>query len=71
MTPLLRLVYLTIKLEVEHAMIDWNGLYLETYLAILPVSVKHTNISTLLSKAMLQAVEANISTDENFFAFFT
>ncbi len=58
------------KLLVEHEMIDWKGLYFETYRAILPVSVKQTNKSTLLSNAMLQAVDANISVDDIFFAFF-
>jgi hypothetical protein len=51
---------------VEHAKILWKGLYLATYLAILPVSVRQTKISTLLSMAILQAVVAKRSTVERF-----
>ena len=53
---------MTTALDVEQARIGWKGLYLATYLAILPFSVKQMNISTLLSKAMLHAVVANKST---------
>ena len=66
MTPLERLTCLTTALEVEHARIDWNGLYFATNLAIFPVSVKHTKMSTLLSRAMLQAVVASTSTADTF-----
>jgi hypothetical protein len=55
---------------VEQARILWKGLYLATYLAILPVSVRHTNISTLLSIAILQAVVARRSTVERFLELF-
>jgi hypothetical protein len=48
----------------------WNGLYLDTNLAILPLSVRHTNISTLFSRAILQAVVARMSVAEADLAFF-
>lgn len=48
MTPLDRLHYLTVQLDVEQARIGWNGLYLAINLAILPVWVRQTNMSTLL-----------------------
>ena len=70
MTPLVKLDYFTTALEVEQANIDWKGLYLATYLAILPVSVKQTKISTLLSNAILQAVVARTSTVLHFLALF-
>lgn len=64
MTPLETLTCFTTALEVEQAKIGWKGLYLATYLAILPFSVKQMKISTLLSNAILQAVVANKSTGD-------
>ena len=69
MTPLVMFTCLTTAVVVEHAKIVWKGLYLATYLAILPFSVKHTNKSTLLSRAMLHAVVAKVSNGLHCLAF--
>jgi len=70
MTPLVIFTCLTTAELVEQARILWKGLYLATYLAILPVSVRQTNISTLLSIAIVQAVVAIKSTDDKFLELF-
>ena len=66
--PLDKLTCLTTVLDVEHARIGWKGLYLAMNFAILPVSVRHMKMSTLLSRAMLQAVVASMSTAETFYS---
>lgn len=58
----------TTAVEVEHARIGWKGRYLATYLLIFPLSVRQINISTLFSKAMLQAVVARASVGVSFLA---
>jgi hypothetical protein len=48
----------------------WKGLYLLTNLAIFPVSVRQMKRSTLLSRAMLQAVVDKRSTVVRDFVLF-
>jgi len=52
--PLDKFIYLTIGKEIEQARIFYLGLYLATYLAILPVSVK----TIMRSMSRLRAAEA-------------
>lgn len=55
----------------EHARIGWKGLYLAMYRAMRPVSVRHTNRSTLLSRAIEHPVVARASAELSFEALFT
>lgn len=61
MIPREEFICLTTCWRVEQAKIVCIGLCLAKYLAILPVSVRHTNKSTLLSSAICVAVVHSMS----------
>ena len=67
-TPREALTCLTTLLETLHARMVYMGLYLANCLAMRPVWVTVTNMSTLLSSAICVAVVHSISVTDGFYS---